>query len=361
MFTETQLVSLLTAIRGQEPRRTEWDIEPQGGSGSDRQFFKVRPVRDAGVGESQHYCAIVPASSDPRDLQEARSSWRIGTHLFDHQVPVPQIFGYHEPSGLLVFEHLGKQHLHDFLTSGPADPADLKSLYREVIDVLIRLQCVAREGFQADFCFDTARYDRTLMIRKESEYFLREFCIGMMEVREIPAAIGGELNQLADRASCESSAFVMHRDFQSRNIMIHASRIRIIDFQGARFGPLAYDLASLLIDPYASLSQEFQEEMFAYYLSTVKRFDSIDPDAFSEGYFYLALQRNLQILGAFAFLSEEKNKPFFRRYIRPALATLQNRLNTSEGDRFPGLRKLVSDCSRLLEHKSQGSLSRSKK
>ena len=130
--------------------------------------------------------------------------------------------------------------------------------------------------------------------------------------------------------------------------MLQKNEIRVIDFQGGRLGPLGYDLAALLIDPYVGLSQHLQDELLSHYIKHIEPF-GIKGKEFSAGYFYLALQRNLQTLGAFGYLSQVKGKPFFRQYIRPALVALQERLANPAAADYPCLRKLCAECLRLLQ------------
>jgi aminoglycoside/choline kinase family phosphotransferase len=104
----------------------------------------------------------------------------------------------------------------------------------------------------------------------------------------------------------------------------------------------------LLIDPYAGLSPGFQDELFHYYLNrpTVRRnFSVTDLQA---QYPMLALQRNLQILGAFAFLSAVRKKAFFSQYILPAVAMLETRMQDPALSAFPKLREMASQAAEVL-------------
>ena len=121
-----------------------------------------------------------------------------------------------------------------------------------------------------------------------------------------------EFEYLAERILTYAIDGLIHRDCQSRNIMVKEDRFYFIDFQGARPGPVQYDLASLLIDPYVALPNELQERMLEYGFEQFIRTQSIDRQRFFSGYQYCALSRNLQILGAFGFLAQVKDKPYFK-------------------------------------------------
>jgi aminoglycoside/choline kinase family phosphotransferase len=110
---------------------------------------------------------------------------------------------------------------------------------------------------------------------------------------------------------------LIHRDFQSQNILVRRGEPVFIDYQGLRFGLAEYDLASLLYDPYVVLSRDQREELVA--LAEAR---SRNPQ-FRSQLLACACQRLMQALGAYGFLGVVKNKPTFLRHIRPALANLR--------------------------------------
>jgi len=249
---------------------------------------------------------------------------------------------------LLLFEDLGDTHLHDKILAESHLTPTIKQYYEEAVELLVRMQVLARKGFDPNWCWDSPQYDRQLMLEKESAYFQNAFCRNYLGIEEFSSGLGAEFGSLADQAGRQPSVFFLHRDFQSRNLMIHKEKIAVIDFQGARLGPLGYDLASLLIDPYASLSHEHQKELLELYLDILAKYISLDRCEFARRYAYLAIQRNLQILGAFAFLSQQRAKPFFRDYIGPALISLARQLAEPTGKDYPCLKGLVKKCLDLL-------------
>jgi aminoglycoside/choline kinase family phosphotransferase len=142
----------------------------------------------------------------------------------------------------------------------------------------------------------------------------------------------------------------MHRDMQSRNIMVKGQSIYFIDFQGGRIGPIQYDLASLLIDPYVDLPQHIQAQLLEYSLKKLSATAAVEPDKFLACYYYCTLTRNLQILGAFAYLSRAKGKKQFEKYIPPAVKSLKSNLTADDHSEFPRLTGVVDDvCRRLKE------------
>jgi aminoglycoside/choline kinase family phosphotransferase len=125
--------------------------------------------------------------------------------------------------------------------------------------------------------------------------------------------------------------------------MLTGGRFYLIDFQAARSGPLQYDLASLLLDPYVELPEPLQADLLDHALDLVVDRCHADPVEFRLGYRYCALARNLQILGAFGFLSRARGKTFFEPYIEPAVRSLDRQLNRFGEDEFHQLRQLVTE------------------
>lgn len=306
------------------------------GDGSDRRFFKFRSGSAA-------YLAVLPSPTHPQAHAEARAAFHIGSHLHAAGVAVPRIFGFDPESGLILFEDLGDTLLYDLIqTHGPNSLA-VQAYYGQAIEALLRLQLAGRPGFDPAWCWDTPRYDRALMLSRESGYFKKALCEDYLGMTHLPPGLAAEFEALADRAAQLPADSILHRDFQSRNIMILHERVRIIDFQGARLGPLGYDLASLLIDPYARLSRESQDALLCAYLDGLARHIPLDRESFLEGYYLMVLQRNLQILGAFAFLSQVRGKEFFRQFIHPAAISLHNHFKAGHGKGMPILTGLAEE------------------
>jgi N-acetylmuramate 1-kinase len=308
------------------------DIRQLHGDGSCRRFFRI------GLKGRDLCLAVAPAMAEGSDLAEARAAGMIGLHLRGRGVPVPSIYGWQQQSGLILFEDLGDTRLHDLARQGHAE--SLRPWYRQVLEQLVHMQLAGVGEFDTDWCWDTPRYDQELMIARESQYFLRSFWQEMLGY-EAPDGIEDEFQEIASLAAGQGPDVFLHRDFQSRNIMIKNESVRFIDYQGGRLGPLGYDLASLLIDPYVALSLAFQEEMLQYYLDVLNLRQTVDSQAFRCQYVFLALQRNLQILGAFSFLSRVRKKEFFAQYIFPSLHMLRNRLAEPSFAAFPVLRRMI--------------------
>ena len=291
--------------------------------GSTRRFWRLSRYDNP-------FCIVAaPAGMGDNDLAESASAWKIGNHLRKKGVPVPELYGWDKSSGVLLFEDLGDIRLHDIVarinSSQPQLDDSVLEYYQATLEHLATMQCRGAEGFDESWCWDTARYDSRLMMERESEYFLNAFWQGLLG-HGVDHGVLEELRDIARLAGKAPANFFLHRDFQSRNIMIKDGAVRFIDFQGGRYGPLAYDLASLLIDPYTRLPRGFQDRLVEIYLQAIGSFLEIDATEFKKQFMLLAFQRNMQIVGAFSFLYKVRNKPFFLDFIQPSLISLKNRL-----------------------------------
>jgi hypothetical protein len=186
------------------------------------------------------------------------------------------------------------------------------------------------------------------MRRYEVDYFKEAFLGTYLGYRREWPELEGGFQHLIEQASKAENRFFLHRDFQSRNIMITGRGIGILDWQGGRLGPLAYDLASLLIDPYTKLPVPEKEEIYNTYLQLLRREQPHRLASFQHSFPYLAVQRNLQILGGFSFLSRVRGKTYFEDYIPGALKSLRHLLEAAKDGNLSSLRDLVDSVSDSL-------------
>ena len=347
-YTE-QIINFLCQ-KGFVETGTEVTLSPFSGDGSSRLFLRIT------IGEGTSFCGVLPSGENPqKGLAEAHAAFNIGSHLKKRGVPVPAIHGLDPQNGFILFEDLGSTLLYDILEqekkiSGKSAWDQVRETYKEIIEILLYMQISGSVRFDRKWGWEGQRYDKKLMLEKESGYFLQAFCRDLLGIMEFPSKLTDEFKLLASRAARQPAIYFLHRDFQSRNLMLCKGEIRVIDFQGGRLGPLGYDLASLLIDPYSQIPEDLQGELLEYYLEHLCKY-GLDEQAFLKGYPNLALQRNLQILGAFAFLSSRKQKTFFKQFILPATLSLHRLLSRQEGEDYAQLRKLTENILLLLAGK----------
>jgi aminoglycoside/choline kinase family phosphotransferase len=305
------------------------------GDGSDRTFYRLfTPDRT--------FVLLWSPPADDRSPNENDSYVYMGRHLEQNGILVPKIFGYWREEGLVLLEDLGSVHLQDTVRAGSASQAE--GLYRQAADVLIRIQVQASDGLDIGQCFDTPRYSPDFIVERELRYFFRSFVQDALGLKISWDRVEGELSLLAGRAArVEERSFFLHRDFQSRNLMVKEGRLYVIDFQGSRKGPSQYDLAALLLDPYVELPEPFAERLRLAHAKRLRDATGMPVANFLEGYEHVALCRNLQIVAAYSFLTRVKRRLHFARYLVPAYRTLQQMLGRPACQDYHFLRGLVRD------------------
>jgi aminoglycoside/choline kinase family phosphotransferase len=151
------------------------------------------------------------------------------------------------------------------------------------------------------------------------------------------AALRQELTSIITELAAEPRV-LCHRDYHSRNLMLHDGRLCIIDFQDARLGPDTYDLVSLLRDSYLDLPDQVVEELIAYFLALGGR--TADHAEFRRRFDLMALQRNLKALGTFGYQTMARRNPVYIQYIPRTLQYARE--NVLKYSRFDRLRDLLA-------------------
>ena len=314
--------------RGLDPAQAR----PLAGDGSDRRFFRLPGEPGAVLLYHPH-----PPGTG---ITENDATFYIGRHLRARGVPVPEIFEYCREEGWLLLEDVGDLSLWQALKDAP--PEEVRVWYRQALEILVHQQLEGAQGFDPAWCFDTPAVTREFLLARECRYFLQAFLQGFLGLTVTEVDLAPDFQRLLAGALPAAAPFFLHRDFQSKNLFVQGGALRVLDYQGGRLGPLGYDVAALLIDPYVNLSPELQEDLLAEYLTLLASRLAVEEAAFREQYHHLALCRNLQILGAFAFLSRVKGKRHFEPYLPPALAGLRRRLAARPGA-FPRLERVVAE------------------
>ena len=271
-----------------------------GARGSNRSFWRL-------------HCGGQSAIFIPYSLERPENA-RYAGHarvLAEAGVPVPAVLADLPERKCLVMEDWGDDSLQGRMAarSGRAE-----AWYRPVVAALARLhregtRRVLASGVALEAPFDGALYTW------ERELFEKHMLAGRYGFESLPEEVTRELRTVAGRLT-GAGQVVVHRDLQSSNILFRGSRFVFIDFQGMRMGAAAYDLASLLYDPYVKLTFSLRERLIAEY----GRCHPECPEA--AGLFYEgAVQRLVQALGAFGRLASV-GQGAFTRHILPALENL---------------------------------------
>ncbi|HXP91081.1 MAG TPA: phosphotransferase [Fibrobacteria bacterium] len=312
--------------------RPPWRAEVAGSAGSGRIYWRIRS------GAVSH----ILLQSHPGDADYGRFL-SITRHLRGAGLAVPEIHGSDDSSRFVVLEDLGSILLFDQVRSaasaGEEVVARLEAVYHPALAALSRWQvlgtgCMTGCPDLMDRVFDLGA------LLWESSYFARrcaEESFGMAPERLAEPTLLSELAHLALRVEAHPGV-LMHRDFQSQNLLSRPDGIWFVDYQGARKGSRWYDLASLLWDPYVALSMESRRRLFFRWLELVP---SPSPEEDWRDLLDAALQRVMQALGAYGFLSRRKGLDWFARFQVPGLGILAQTL--AERGNMPALSSLVEE------------------
>lgn len=229
-------------------------------------------------------------------------------------VPVPKILYHDAQKKIIVMEDAGERDI------GELQAEEMRGAYFAALRAAKILHTKASEKFAANPIELCPSFDADLY-RWEQDYFYRECAQGVFGIN-IPRP-DSDFEDLTRRL-LDFPRRLLFRDFQSQNIMVsEGGDIRVIDFQGMRLGNPFYDVASLLFDPYVEkLGGEFIDEALGEYLNFL-------PDASFPGFAesremlnFAGVERLLQALGAYGFLSAKKGKSGYVKYFAPAAANL---------------------------------------
>ncbi len=322
------------------------EAQPLVEQGSDRQFYRLREAAKSEI-------LMLTSPEDP----DFDRYVKIGRYLHDNNLGAPIIHATAPHEGSLIMEDLGDDTLY-LMVRDEKHEASLAALYEKVIDLLVAMQTKTAKTVTdcpalGDRIFDTNQF------LWESSYFADNFL--HKDLRTSPQKIhdlSSELRTLAQNAA-KQPLVLMHRDFQSQNILIKKGKVRIVDFQGARLGPLTYDLASLLKDAYVHLSAPLRERLLGYYWMrlTKNHGPQINPEMLNHLFLLSGIQRNMQALGAFSFLSLVKGKQKFRQSIPRCLDSLDKGLDElAQADLPPGRLPRLSDLVKQIKEEKTGNL-----
>ncbi len=290
-------------------------VEPIRPDGSQRLFLRLR----AG-GRS------LVLMANPDNPPENRAWHHLARVLAGLGLPVARVLAADEQAGRFLMEDLGGVSLQEAARARGGDREALKRLYRPVLALLARMQARAAGLLDTSVCFDGVELTPEFLRRREAGYFLEEFVAGACALgpEGWPEGLEEELDAICGRAGRAGPRGFVHRDFQSRNILVRpGGGLGLVDFQGGRLGPAQYDAASLIMDPYVDLDWSLRRELLECYLELRGREGSWDREEFMAGWPAVALCRLMQALGAYAFLTRRRGKEHFAPYAVPALAALR--------------------------------------
>jgi N-acetylmuramate 1-kinase len=303
MRTET----LLRQTRLHFPRFNvdEVKITPIEKGGSDRKFYRVRCSADQSL-------ILVKYNLE---REENRHYVEIAQFLEAHGIHAPRIYYHDTDEGLIWLEDLGERDLF-----GYRDESWMvrRAFYDSALDEVRKLHELPESVCIEMHQHLPAEFNAALYQWEQSYFFEnclgRYFKIDSNQIENLAALPA--FNEIAEKLAALPRVLV-HRDFQSQNILIRNGQAHLIDFQGMRPGLAHYDLASLLFDPYVDLSPAERDELLEHYCG-----GKPSPE-FLETLQLCAMQRLMQALGAYGFLGLVKEHKHFLQHVPTAISSLR--------------------------------------
>lgn len=301
-------------------------IRPLAGDGSTRRIYRV-----AGPGGETAVAVANPQAPGRTHPDENEGYLAVAQHLRGRGVPVPDVYAVDLDRGYFLLEDLGDERLYErAIQLGWVDAREaLTAHYSEAIDLLARMQTTQGEPFDPG-ATPNEPYTVEFIRDREARYFHDELVVGWAGMPNRWQEIEPECVRLAADAVEGGAPVFMHRDYQSRNLMLRGERLVVIDFQGARLGPGLYDLAALLLDPYAGVPGAVRGAMIERYRRAT-RLERTDEASWRMRWSANGANRMMQALGAFAKLGGRMGRPGFLEHIPAGLDRLAEMLEEHEG------------------------------
>ena len=286
----------------------------------------------------------------PPEKEDCRPFVQVAALMRQAGVHAPEVLAWDEAQGFMLLTDLGAQTLMQVITAAgapvatPQRGAPTHDLYLGAIDALLRWQLASRPDVLP--AYDDALLSRELALFEQ--WYVKAHRRLELSAEQQHTLAGALTAIKAHNLGALGAARVyVHRDFMPRNLMLGAQGLGVLDFQDAVYGPISYDIASLMRDAFLSWEEEFVIDITARYWQQARQAGlpvGSDFGEFYEAVEWMGLQRHLKVLGIFARLTLRDGKaqyladtPRFIGYVRSttaryrALAPLLRLLEQIEG------------------------------
>ena len=327
------LYSILGVLYRNSFKQEAVSFEPLYAHGSDRNIVRIH---------SQSQKPVIGIHNS--NAAENNAFIGYSQHFKSQGLNVPVIYNVSEDTHSYLMEDLGDTTLFKKI-SDDNERFSLNNikLYKQAIKYLIRFQTEAGRTIDYGLCYQFSEFGKN-NIEFDLTYFKQRFLENFYKKKIDTVRLENELDFLKQKLLEQPRDYFLYRDFQSRNIMLHKNDLYFIDYQSGRRGAMQYDIASLMYDAKADIPQSIRESLLEYYIQEAGKSVKINTNEFSHFFWYFAMIRILQAMGAYGFLGITKGKKRFLESIPYAVKNinfiLQNRINKSE---FSYLKTIFSE------------------
>jgi aminoglycoside/choline kinase family phosphotransferase len=266
-----------------------------------RRYFRINsssPILDRG----QRPISFIIMDAPP-DKENCQPFVKVAALMQAAGIHAPQILAWDEALGFMLLTDLGAQTMMQVINRG--EPQANLPLYLQAVDTLIAWQLSSKPGVLPP-------YDEALLSRELAlfpDWYITQHK-GMAIDESMRFTLDNSFKQIIAANLAQPSVFV-HRDFMPRNLMV-GDRLGVLDFQDAVYGPITYDIASLMRDAFLSWEEDFCLDVTIRYWEKARKVGLPVGDDFGEFYCcveWMGLQRHLKIAGIFARLTLRDGKP----------------------------------------------------
>jgi len=307
------------------------DVLPQ--SGSERRYFRLYGAEGSVIGT---YGA---------NIKENESFIYFSDHFRKKDLAIPEIFVISEDRMFYLQEDFGDSSLLNNLEADGYTP-DVYTLFRKSLEALAHVQVLGDKGLDYNKCLTNKEFGKQA-IMADLLYFKYYFLDALRKPYDKQKLID-DFEALSNYLTHTEYKYFMFRDFQSRNILVLPDRsVRFIDYQGGMKGAPQYDVASMLWQARANLSDDWKNSLLEDYMNALETLipSSLDRNTFRSQYNGYVLIRLLQVLGAYGFRGLFERKAQFLTSIPLGLRNLKDFFqNQSIGISVPEFRKVLDMC-----------------
>jgi aminoglycoside/choline kinase family phosphotransferase len=274
------------------------DLEKIPQSGSNRMYFRIRTSNGS----------YIATYND--NVRENKTFVYYSRHFREQGSPVPEIYAVNDAYTIYLQEDFGDQSLlKELEKEGHTDR--LYAFFRQSLEELARLQIFGDEGLDYDWAITSREFGKQAIL-SDLLYF-KYYFLDTLQIPYDKEKLIDDFEALSTYLTHVDHKYFMFRDFQSRNIMLKEGQVHFIDFQGGMKGALQYDVASLLWQAKAELSDEWKDGLLEDYMDVVERLlnTTVDRVRFVSQYNGYVLIRLLQVLGAYGFRGLFERKAHF--------------------------------------------------
>ena len=301
-------------------------------SGGDRIYFRIRT-------EKKSYIATYD-----ENVRESKTFLYFTGHFSNINSPVPEIYFCSEDHKMYVQQDFGPVSLLNELEKHGSNDY-VYSLFQKSLKALAWMQIKGFDNLDYSYCLTSKKFGRQAIL-SDLLYF-KYYFLDTLKIPYDKEKLVHDFEKLSSYLTKVEHKYFMFRDFQSRNIYIENNEVHFIDYQGGMKGALQYDVASLLWQARANLSDEWKDSLLGYYMDCVSEIlgKEIDRPRFINQYNGYVLIRLMQVLGAYGFRGLFERKAQFLTSIPLALSNLKEFFQkNSLGISVPEFRKVLDLC-----------------